>query len=417
MLDLEDHRFAKNFVDGAWSFSREGYEIDVQDPREGVKIAEISRSSRRDVDHATAIARSAAEDWQRTPHHHRLDILESVLAELRALESDFVRLLEVDVGVPRDAGRDAVGQLLDELKTMLERGPGSSPAFSDVFRGRPVVSAHLHDWNTPPVAFARLFEDLGAGRAVILHPSELTPLSGSLLARTFSRFPPGVATLLQGTHADVAARLSATAGTDRIVFYGPRDRAAHTMRGASDHLKHVRLCVNGPRAYVATDGAHPTTVAAAISEELVSRTASPYATALMIYASSSVYPPLRDALIGEAVRLGRAHSTDPGAIQCLPSESLEGRVREHAEHLMAVGARVHNGGQWKDRARGYWFAPAIIENYDADLRAWPPELIAPIVVLRSFETSETLPPLAPTGVDGAALTLWTAKGSIDVSRE
>lgn len=399
---LDDERLARNYLNGAWSFSRHGYELDVQDPRVGQKIAEVSRSARPDVDEAVGLARAAARDWTRTPLVERCGYLEAAVERLGGLEADLAAMLEVDTGLPADAAAGAVRRLVGGATAALEAATDGPAAARGYRFDRAPVSAHLHGWTAAPAALVDVIADLAAGHAVILHPSDLAPLTAVLFVGALDVLPAGVIALLQGTDSDVSARLASIDGVDRIALRGSRALAGAVMRAASTTVKELSIQIAGARPVVVCEDADPTAAAAAIAEETRHRAAQPYAAAIEVYAQRPVLEPLGSHLAERLAALDPAH--EGAQVQPLPSEALERRI---AEYLEKLGAPIRVGGTSRGRPRGYWLAPALIDADGLDSPAWPHDLIAPLIFVRSFDELADLPPLAPGPHDGAPLAIWT----------
>src|SRR5262249_44350323 len=104
-----------------------------------------------------------------------------------------------------------------------------------------------------PINFAivGMASPLMAGNAVILKPSEQSPLSASLLAEIASEvLPPGVLTILSGG-ADVGAALVRHPRVKRLSFVGSARPCSAIQRAAAETaVKHVSLELGGKNPFI-----------------------------------------------------------------------------------------------------------------------------------------------------------------------
>src|ERR671930_935942 len=83
--------------------------------------------------------------------------------------------------------------------------------------------AVISPWNFPlAIPFTQVVAAVAAGNAVVVKPSELTPLSGGWVARVFAEAgaPPGLVQTVQGTGEGVGDVLVRAPGVAKVVFTG-----------------------------------------------------------------------------------------------------------------------------------------------------------------------------------------------------
>jgi acyl-CoA reductase-like NAD-dependent aldehyde dehydrogenase len=372
-----DPRFARNYVEGEWRFSKQGYELDVQDPREGIKVVEVCRSGRHDVDDAIPAVRAAAEGWRGTPLEARVELLRGGLERLQDQSPTLAAVLEVDLGLPTDVARTQVATLLERARGLA---PPSDASVATPLGRRdlrpPEVIAHLPAFTEAPSAFLTVLSDLFEGRAVVLHPSEHAPLAAVCFVAAFEALPPGVLTLLQGTNRDVGARLPAVEGIDAVRAGGSPTRLGAVMRAASTTVKRVEARPWRPSELVCFEGAKPDEVASWVTERLRHRAAGPLSLGVRVQvqdvARDAVVAALREAVDG----------LRPASLQPLATEEQQRAVAGHFAEL--ADARLAGGGP-TGQTRGYWCSPLLVEAGAA--RAFRLPFPAPLAAVEVFEAA------------------------------
>ncbi|NIR35670.1 MAG: aldehyde dehydrogenase, partial [Actinobacteria bacterium] len=204
----------------------------VRNPADGSTVAEVATASPQDVDRAVAAARAATTamaeltEFERAERLHRVaDLLEGRVGELAAqMTAESGKPLATET---RDELTEVAGifRLTAEETVRLETSVMPSiEATKRVFTHRKPVGVYalLTPFNFPMNIPAELAAAaLGGGNAVVLKPSEYTPLSGAALAEAIDEagFPPGAINVVHGDGA-VGAALVTHPGVDGIGFVG-----------------------------------------------------------------------------------------------------------------------------------------------------------------------------------------------------
>src|SRR6476659_3743610 len=147
------------FINGEWVSSSDGQTRDIISPHTGAVMATVQEGTAEDADRAVAAAKKAfAETWfDSTPKDRQLALLK--LAD--AVEEHAEELVKIEA---ENAGKPA------EL-TMSEEIPPIG------------VAGLIAPWNYPlMMAVWKIGPALATGNAIVLKPSELTPLTALKLA-------------------------------------------------------------------------------------------------------------------------------------------------------------------------------------------------------------------------------------------
>src|SRR5699024_3034391 len=199
------------------------------------------------VDLAVAAAREAGQRWRALTAPERGRLLWAVGQQVRAHSEDLARLEAVLAGKPV---RDARGEVL-KVAEMFEYYAG----WADKQHGEviPVPTSHLNytlrepygtvaamtPWNAPLfTAGWQIAPALAAGNAMVLKPSEFTPVTSLVLARLTEAagVPTGTVTVVAGLGPTAGARLVTHPDVDKVVFVGSPQTGRRIAAAAAAEL-------------------------------------------------------------------------------------------------------------------------------------------------------------------------------------
>jgi RHH-type proline utilization regulon transcriptional repressor/proline dehydrogenase/delta 1-pyrroline-5-carboxylate dehydrogenase len=188
-----------------------------------------------EVDAALAAARDASSPWARTPAAERAAVLERAAGLLEERRFRFAALLSLEAGKPWLDADAEVSEAVDycrfyaaEMRRLAEprrtqEVSGERCEESWIPRG---VGVAIAPWNFPLAILCGLtVAPLVAGNAVVMKPSEQTPVLGAWLFQVLveAGVPPGVLAFLPGPGEAAGARLCEDPRTDFIAFTGSRE--------------------------------------------------------------------------------------------------------------------------------------------------------------------------------------------------
>ncbi|HEU4952721.1 MAG TPA: aldehyde dehydrogenase family protein, partial [Holophagaceae bacterium] len=207
-----------NFVNGAFLSAQDGAWLEDLAPATGQVIARIPRSSKADVDAAVAAAKAALPGWARTPVSERAALLDRVADLLEARLDEAAELESRDTGKPLALAKSldiprAVANFrffADLVRTKTDDASMMADALNYTHRSPAGVCALVTPWNLPLYLLSwKTAPALAMGNTIVAKPSELTPLTATLLAELLQAAgcPPGVFNLIQGLGAEAGDAL------------------------------------------------------------------------------------------------------------------------------------------------------------------------------------------------------------------
>lgn len=223
------------------------------DPATGAPVGDVPVTAAADIQAVVDRARAAQPAWAALGLDGRAAVLERAAAVLDGRAEQHAELITREQGKPLKESRLEAGSLgsalaseLEEMKEALEDEIFESENLRSTVHQDPLgVVGAITPWNFPmSMPHWMVLPSLMAGNAVVLKPSEETPLSGQAYADSLNEvLPEGVLTVVHG--ADDQGKALVASDVDMIAFTGSREVGKHIMREASGTLKRVVLELGG----------------------------------------------------------------------------------------------------------------------------------------------------------------------------
>ena len=224
-------RNAQMLIDGSWVDSASGTTLDVENPANRQKIAEIPRGAAADVDRAVQAASRAFPSWSKVPPRERGRLLLRIAEALEARGEELARLIALETGnaLRTQARAEArlsadifryFGGLAGELKG--ETIPLGEHVLSYTRREPLGVVGAIIPWNAPVLLGAlKIAPALCAGNTLVLKAAEDAPLGVLLMAGVCQEFlPPGVLNVLTGLGEECGGPLAQHPAIRKLSFTG-----------------------------------------------------------------------------------------------------------------------------------------------------------------------------------------------------
>lgn len=247
------------FFGGDWHKPAEGGRIKVVSPSTGAQIAEVAAGSAADLDLAVAAATRAQAHWRRTAPLERARKMRAAAERVRAHKAELAALDALDCGNPLKGMEFDVelGATLMEFFAGLateikgETVPVGAARLNYVQRVPLGVVARIVPFNHPVMFLcAKMAAPIIAGNAVIMKPSEHTPLSALRVAELVSDlFPKGLFNVLNGD-GTLGAAMAGHPGIANVSVVGSVQTGRAVMREGAATLKRVTLELGGKNALV-----------------------------------------------------------------------------------------------------------------------------------------------------------------------
>lgn len=396
---------ARNFIDGVWVAPRSGTPRGIVNPSTGEVFDELLDSTREDVDLAVAAARKALrKGWADTKPAYRADLLKRIAKGIRENSEQLSTLESRNVGKPLSEARLDIAEsaeCFEYYAKLAETLDGSLRQDihvarlgfrSSVCKDAIGVVALIVPWNFPfLLASWKVAPALAAGCAIVLKPSELTPLSAIELAKLCERadLPAGVFNLLLGNGIDSGRPLAMHPDVDKISFTGSSETGGGILRDISRSIRPVTLELGGKSPMLVFDSAD---LKDSVQWALIGAYANSgqicSATSRLIV-QNSIYETFVEMLVA-AVRQIRIGAAEDEMTQMGPliSEAHLKKVMK-AVATGAVHGRLLTGNPLNRLSgRGCFMDPIVFGDVNFQSELWQEEIFGPVLCVNSFD-SET----------------------------
>jgi acyl-CoA reductase-like NAD-dependent aldehyde dehydrogenase len=376
--------------DGAGS-STETFE--VRNPADGTVISSLPIHGADEVRAAVARLRAAQPGWEALGPDGRYRWLAAWREWMLAEGERIADVMEAETGkVRQDAAMevpwlaDAIGFYGGNAANFLadEAVSAHNPllkakALRVVHRPYPVVGV-IAPWNFPLLlSIGDAIPALAAGCAVIIKPSEYTPLSPLELIRGWTEAVggPGVIELATGLGECGGAVVDEA---DFVHFTGSVATGKKVMARAAETLTPVSLELGGKDPMIVLDDADPERAANGAAWGGLANSGQICISVERVYVAEPVYDRFLGKLSDRVSRLRQgpdrpAYTHEIGA---MTSPAQVDIVEEHIRDAVDRGARVVTGGKRRDGA-GDYFEPTVLVDVDHSMRIMREETFGPVI--------------------------------------
>jgi acyl-CoA reductase-like NAD-dependent aldehyde dehydrogenase len=396
--------------------------IEVENPATGQVVASVTVVPPEEVAELAARARRAQPGWdalgfdgraavmkrcQKWISDNSERVIETIMSETgKAYEEALVAEIGYAEAAFRFWAKNAEKYLAEE------RVRSASP----FVKGRKLIVRYeplglvgvIGPWNYPLTnSFGDCVPALMAGNAVLLKPSEVTPLTSMLMGEALREcgLPDDVYTVLPGYGETAQALIDEV---DFVMFTGSTATGKKVMERAARTLTPVSLELGGKDPMIVCADAGIERAANAAVHYSMQNAGQTCTSTERVYVEEPIYDEFV-RLVTDRVRElrqsapGGAGSVDLGAVISPPQADI---VERHVKDAVDKGARVLVGGERRDTG-GHFFEPTVIVDVDHTMACMREETFGPTVPIMKVRDAEEAVRLANDTPYGLQASVWT----------
>jgi len=360
----------------------------VINPATEENIEEIAVSSREEVAAAVDRARGGLSEWRGFAGLDRAELFHELARSLRDHADELAEIMTQEGGKPFIENHDEVtwtaacfdyyGEIARDSVGYLP-APIESQQLALVVKEPVGVVACIVPWNYPLLLAAwKVAPALAAGNAVLLKPSEETPLATRRMIELLDDLPEGV---LQGIYGagEVGDALVRHPGVDMVAFTGSQATGRKVAHAAAERLIPANLELGGKDPFIICDdvdieiAAQGAVWAACLNAGQVCTSSERF------YVMDKVADDFVEASRSfvESLNIGDPmdRSTDVGPMINGPGRE---KVERHVGDALEKGAKLVTGGE-RYGDRGFYYKPTVLTGVTPSMTVMRDETFGPVV--------------------------------------
>jgi acyl-CoA reductase-like NAD-dependent aldehyde dehydrogenase len=399
--------------------------IVTKNPATGEVLAELAPAAASDVQDAVLRAKAAQPSWQSIGVSDRIAVLRRFQQLLREQRDSVASL------ICREAGKPAAEALATEVLVVLDAAEFCIRHAHGFLRDQPLPHGNLAmktkrgkllrepygvigivaPWNYPfSIPAIETLAALVTGNAVVLKPSEFTPLIGLELQRLLyaAGLDRDLIQVVIGEGPTGAALIESP--IDKLIFTGSVATGKRVGEAAARRLLPVVLELGGKDPMIVLDDAD---VEIASSGALWGAFMNCGQTCLSVercYVHRSLYEPFLEACRTKITKLRVGNGIDSEVeIGPMIHERQLGIVEEQVEDAVHQGARLLAGGKRLTELGPNFYAPTLLADVNHRMRLMKEETFGPVLPVAPFDNDGEAIRLANASDFGLAASVWTGR--------
>ena len=392
-------------------------------PATGEVLREVECCTDKDVFAAVESAKAAQPAWADLGVKNRIAILREFQKKLHEKKS------KIATSITREAGKPVAEALVTEVLVVLDAArylidnayrhlrdeplPHGNLA-TKLKSGRLVREPHgvigiISPWNYPfSIPATETLAALVAGNAVVLKPSELTPLIALDLEALLhsAGVPQAVFQVIVGDGAAGAALLRAP--IDKLVFTGSVATGKRIAAAAAERLLPLVLELGGKDPMIVLDDAEIDVASSAAVWGAFVNAGQACLSVERCYVHRSVYSKFIELCADKTKKLTVGNGMDPQTDTGPMIHERQLRIVEsHVQDAKDRGARIVAGGTRLVELGTTFFAPTVLADVNHEMRIMREETFGPVLPIMQFDSEEEAVQLANDSEYGLAASIFT----------
>jgi len=392
-------------------------------PATGEVLGELEAAGPTEVRAAVERARAAQPAWNSWGVRNRVRVLRRFQQILLARKTDVARRITEEAGKPvTETLLTEVLVVLDAARFLIENGfallrdehirhwGAAAGTKTGCVSHEPLgVIGIISPWNYPfSIPATETMAALLAGNAVVLKPSELTPLIALELERLLREagVPREIFQVLPGDGGTGAALVES--GIDKLVFTGSAATGRRIAQVAANRLLPVVLELGGKDPMLVLDDADLEVASSGAVWGAFVNAGQACLSIERCYVHRKLYSAFVEACAEKARKLRVGNGMDPATeLGPMIHERQIRIVESHLDDARQRGARVLTGGGRLRELGPTFFSPTVLADVNHSMRIMREETFGPLLPIATFDDDAEAIRLANDSDYGLAASVWT----------
>ncbi|WP_077328508.1 aldehyde dehydrogenase [Virgibacillus siamensis] len=410
-----------HYINGKYVQSGSGKSFENSNPATKEVLGNVQIGGEEEVDQAVKAARKALNgEWGKMPLKKRSNILRKIGDLIKERQEELAVLETLDTGKPLwlsnsvdiDRAANNFYFFADYMTTVGNESYQQDDTAIHYAVRKPVgVVGLINPWNLPLFLMTwKLAPALAAGNTAVMKPSEVTPMTATVLAQilTDAGVPDGVVNMVHG-FGETGAALSSHDDVDAIAFTGETITGSAIMKAAAPTLKKLSFELGGKNPNVIfADADLDETIETTLKSSFVNQ-GEVCLCGARIYVERSIYDEFLEKFVEKTKGMKVGNPFDPDTnVGALVSEEHYNKVLKYLDIAKEEGGEFLIGGNAVDADKGYFVEPTIITGLGNDSRCVREEIFGPVVTVTPFDTEEEVLEQVNDTPYGLSASVWTS---------
>ena len=389
------------FIGGTWRPASGGRTLTVDDPATGKALCEVADASPADGMEALAAATAAQASFAAMPPRERGEILLRAYEIMMERIDDLALVMTLEMGKPLAESKGEITYAAEffrwfaEEAVRIDGGYAVAPAGTSRFlvQKQPVgVCLLITPWNFPMAMGTRkIGPAVAAGCAMVLKPSELTPLSMQSLAAILAEagLPDGVLNLVTTSEAGAVMEPLIRDGRARkLSFTGSTPVGKKLLEQCAEKVLRTSMELGGNAPFLVFDDADLDKAVEGAMQAKMRNMGEACTAANRFLVHRSVADVFAEKLAARMGALTVGRGTEEG-VQVGPLVNAKGREKVTAlvDDALEKGATVVVGGDPVD-GPGWFYRPTVLTGVPLEARLSREEIFGPVAAITVFDTDD-----------------------------
>jgi betaine-aldehyde dehydrogenase len=393
-----------------------GDRLNVVNPATGETIEEVGVTSREELDQAAENAKRGFEEWRGFAGLDRAELFHELASKMRDHADELAEIMTLEGGKPFIENHDEVGwsaACFDYYGEIARDQVGYLPApiepqqLAMVIREPIGTVACIVPWNYPLLLAAwKVAPALAAGNAVILKPSEETPLATRRLAELLDDLPDGLLQVVYGA-GDVGAALVRHAGVDMVAFTGSQETGRKVGVIAAERLIRANLELGGKDPFIICDDVDVEVAAQGAVWAACLNAGQVCTSSERFYVEKGIANDFVEASaeFARSLKLGDPMDRDTDVGPMINAKGRE-KVERHVGEALKGGAKLVAGGE-RFGERGFYYRPTVLTGVEPSMTVMRDETFGPVMPVVEVDSLDEAIALANSVPFGLGANVYT----------
>jgi succinate-semialdehyde dehydrogenase / glutarate-semialdehyde dehydrogenase len=406
------------YVDGQWLKFEKSPRLNVYNPANQVKIADVPLVNERVVNDAILASSNAKKKWKQTTGLERARFLRQIGANIRKNEQVLAELLTTEQGKPiKEAlaeiryGASYFEWFSEEARRINGEIINSPSSSTKIYvHKEPVgVVAIITPWNFPHAMIARkMAAALAAGCTVVIKPAPETPLSALALAKVCEEtdLPPGVINVITGNAEVIGNVVMNSTEVRKISFTGSTSVGKLLIAQSASNVKRLTLELGGNAPFIVCEDAN---IDKAVTDAVFAKFRNAGQTCICVNRflvhkdiANDFCQRLNHTVSKLEIGDGLQPTTDIGP---LISMNAKNKVLSLLEDAKLNGACLISNSDYN--MHGQFLKPIILTHCSNNCLLWNEEIFGPLAAISEFSNDEEAIKLANSTSQGLAAYIYS----------